>query len=136
MRLRGAIAAVATVGVVALAAAPAHANEPKVFLACAAFTPRAHYCLKTITIIRGDTVWLRTKVKPPHGGQDVIVQNQNPGREQWNTFDTLTLSDGGRAKTSWTTGAGTADTHDPYHFRFKIPNVGISNEVAVWVLPG
>jgi hypothetical protein len=136
MAVRRAIAVAVTIAMVALGSGQAQANQPKVFLACGAFTPRAHYCLKTISIIRGDTVWLRTKVKPAHGGQQVIVQNQNPGRVQWNTFDTLTLSDGGRAKTSWETGAGTANTHDPYHFRFKISNVGLSNEVAVWVLPG
>jgi hypothetical protein len=136
MAVRRAIAMAVTLAVVALGSAQAQATEPKVFLACATFTARAHYCLKTISVIRGDTVWIRTKVKPPHGGQQVIVQNQNPGRVQWNTFDTLTLSDGGRAKTSWETGPGTADSHDPYHFRFKIPNVGLSNEVAVWVLPG
>jgi hypothetical protein len=123
---------------VMLVPAPAKAHEVKVFQACATFTKGANYCLTTITVVRGDTVFFRCKLKPSHAGKNVILQHQNPGRTQWNDDGPVTLSDGGRAKASWTTGAGDADDNDPYHFRFKLEEAGhshgISNILSIWVL--
>jgi hypothetical protein len=144
MRARSALI-VALLALMALPAAPAGAHDPKVFQLCATFTAAARYCLERITIGRGDAVYLRAKVKPPHGGHSVEVQWQQPKRTQWNDFcppddaeegqcsQQLTLSDGGRVKTLWQTGAGDVD-EDPYHFRFRIPDHGISNSVAVTVM--
>src|SRR5688500_14002298 len=117
------------------------AHDTRTFEACSAFTAAARYCAKTITIVRGDTVWLRAKAKPPHGGFEVILQKQNPGRTQWHDECTMppspdpcyTLTDGGRVKTSWLAGSGSVDEDDPYHFRWKIPEHGISNTLNVWV---
>lgn len=138
MRARLALVSAIVAAMVWLAPGPAKAHEVKVFQACASFTGGANYCLTTISVIRGDTVFFRCKLKPPHSGLDVILQHQNPGRTQWNDDDTITLSDGGRAKTSWTTGAGDADDNDPYHFRFKLADSGhshgISNIMTVRVL--
>jgi hypothetical protein len=144
MRARSALAAALLTAAIALSPGAAQAHDTKVFQLCATFTPAGHYCLERITIARGDAVYLRAKVKPPHAGHEVEVQWQQPKRTQWNTFcppddasppcpTTLTLSDGGRVKTLWQTGAGAVD-EDPYHFRFKIPDHGISNAVAVTVL--
>lgn len=118
----------------ALTPGVARAHDTKTFEACSAFTAAAHYCAKTITIVRGDTVWLRAKAKPPHGGFEVILQKQNPGRTQWlDEGPPLTLSDGGRVKTSWFAGSGSVDEDHPYHFRWKIPDHGLSNTLNVWV---
>jgi hypothetical protein len=143
MRARVALPAALLATLLALPPGTATAHDTKVFQACAAFTSAARYCLETIRIVRGDTVWLRAKVKPEHAGREVEAQIQNPGRTNWNTLEpTLTLSDGGRVKTSWEAGPGSVDENDPYRFRFKIkdpedgpPHEGqaVSNSVAVWV---
>ena len=142
MRARFAFVAGTMIMLMALMPGVAGAHNTKEFEACSAFTAAAHYCAKTITIVRGDTVWLRAKAKPPHGGFEVILQKQNPGRTQWHDECTLaapqpdpcyTLTDGGRVKTSWFAGSGSVDEDHPYHFRWKIPDHGISNTVNVWV---
>lgn len=145
MRARSALVVAVLTTLMALSPGAARAHDPKVFQLCATFAAAARYCLERITIARGDAVYLRAKVKPPHGGQTVEVQWQQPGRTQWNDFcppddaeegqctQQLVLSDGGRVKTLWQTGAGDVDG-DPYHFRFKIPDHGISNTVAVTVM--
>lgn len=138
MKARLALLAVLLATMLALVPAPAQAHPVKVFQACASFTANANYCLTSITVVRGDTVYFRCKLKPPHGGLDVILQHQNPRRDQWNDDGTMTLSDGGRAKFSWFTGAGTADEQDPYHFRIKLADTGhphgVSKIITVWVL--
>jgi hypothetical protein len=133
MRARFAFLAGTIAMLMALMPDVAGAHDTKEFQPCAAFTAAARYCAKTITIVRGDTVWLRAKAKPPHGGFEVILQKQNPGRTQWHDEETLTLSDGGRVKTSWFAGSGSVDEDDPYHFRWKIPEHGLSNTLNVWV---
>jgi hypothetical protein len=142
MRARFAFLAGTTIMLMALTPGVAGAHDTKEFEACSAFTAAARYCAKTITIVREDTVWLRAKAKPPHGGFEVILQKQNPGRTQWHDECTLpapqpdpcyTLTDGGRVKTSWFAGSGSVDEDHPYHFRWKIPDHGISNTVNVWV---
>jgi len=143
MRARVALPAAMLVTLLALAPGTATAHS-KVFQACAAFTSAARYCLESITIVRGDTVWLRVKVKPEHAGRQVVVQKRNPGRTNWDTDWTeydqhdpkqpLELSAGGRAEISWTTGPDTVDEEDPYRFRFRIADHrGFSNSVAEWV---
>ena len=124
----------------------AGAHNTNTFEACAAFTAAARYCAKRITIVRGDTVWFRAKAKPPHGGKQVILQRQNPGRNQWLeecqlTDDPMnpppnpcpTLSEGGRAKASWDSSSFKVDEDDPYHFRWKIPEHGVSETLNVLV---
>lgn len=144
MRARFALFVGATTVLMTLTPGVAEAHDTKTFEACASFTAAAHYCAKTITIVRGDTVWLRAKAKPPHGGFEVILQKQNPGRTQWHDECTSTtpppppdpcysLSDGGRIKTSWFAGSGSVDEDHPYHFRWKIPEHGLSNTLTVWV---
>jgi hypothetical protein len=144
MRARAALVVSLLATTIALWPGAAEAHDTKVFQLCATFTPAGHYCLERITVARGDAVYLRAKVKPPHAGHPVEVQWQQPGRTQWNTFcppvddappcqQQLTLSDGGRVKTLWQTGAGSVD-EDPFHFRFKVPDHGISNTVAVTVI--
>jgi hypothetical protein len=142
MRARFAFVAGTMIVLMALMPGVAGAHDTKEFDACSAFTAAAHYGAKTITIVRGDTVWLRAKAKPPHGGFEVILQKQNPGRTQWHDECTLpspqpdpcyTLTDGGRVKTSWFAGSGSVDEDHPYHFRWKIPDHGISTTLNVWV---
>jgi hypothetical protein len=139
MRARFALLAGTMTILMSLTPGVAGAHDTNTFEACAAFTAAARYCAKTITIVRGDTVWLRVKAKPPHGGLEVILQKQNPGRTQWrDEGPPLTLSDGGRAKTSWFAGSGSVDEDDPYHFRFKLEDHGgsggsLSNTLSVWV---
>ena len=82
MRARFALFAGTMSMLMALTQGVAGAHDTKEFEACSAFTAAARYCSKTITIIRGDTVWLRAKAKPPHGGFEIILQKQNPDRTQ------------------------------------------------------
>jgi hypothetical protein len=142
MRARFAFLAGTMIMLMALTPGVAGAHNTNEFEACSSFTAAARYCAKTITIVREDTVWLRAKAKPPHGGFEVILQKQNPGRTQWHDECTLpapqpdpcyTLTDGGRVKTSWFAGSGSVDEDHPYHFRWKIPDHGVSNTVNVWV---
>jgi hypothetical protein len=128
--------------VAALPPGGAAAHNTNSFEACSAFTAAARYCAKVITIVRGDTVWFRAKAKPPHGGMQVVLQRQNAGRSRWFNecqSDPMaanpcpTLSDGGRVKTSWDSGPFKPDDDDAYHFRWKIPEHGISNTLNVWV---
>jgi hypothetical protein len=142
MRARLAFVAGTMIMLMALMPGVAEAHNTNEFEACSAFTAAAHYCAKTITIVRGDTLWLRAKAKPPHGGFEVILQKQNPGRTQWHDECTMppppgdpcyTLTDGGRVKTSWFAGSGSVDEDHPYHFRWKIADHGISNTLNVWV---
>ena len=147
MRGRFAFLAGTMIMLMALMPGVAGAHDTKEFEACSAFTAAAHYCAKTITIVRGDTVWLRAKAKPPHSEDQVVLQRQNPGRTQWHDECALTPpppdpepqnpcptpTDGGRVKTSWFAGSGSVDEDHPYHFRWKIPDHGISNTLNVWV---
>ena len=143
MRARFAFVAGTMIMLMALTPGVAGAHNTNEFEASAAFTARSRFWVtETITIVRGDTVWLRAKAKPPHFGFEVILQKQNPGRTQWHDECTVppdpgepcyTLSENGRVKTSWFAGSGSVDEDHPYHFRWKIADHGISNTVNVWV---
>jgi hypothetical protein len=143
MRARFALLVATITMLTALTPGVGGAHDTNSFEASAAFTARSRYWVSsTITVVRGDTVWLRAKAKPPHAGFEVILQKQNPGRTQWHDECTMppppgdpcyTLTDGGRVKTSWFAGSGSVDEDDPYHFRWKIPDHGISNTLNVWV---
>jgi hypothetical protein len=106
------------------------------FEACAAYSRATPTCVATANYVRGETVYLRGKVRPVHAGAWAAVLHRDPGSNVWMRLGQVRVSDFGKMRWEWKTTREDVDQHDPYIFRFKITGHGRSNKVRVWVVRG
>jgi hypothetical protein len=115
-------------------AAPAVANTPDSFTACAKKRPDAP-CRTSIAVRAGRTVYLRGKVVPSHTRFEAELWHQAPDLST-ELLATVPISDTGRMKYTWETTTADGSQTDPNWFQFRIPGHGDSNDVEVMVFLG
>jgi hypothetical protein len=114
--------------------APATANVPDSFSACARKRPDAT-CRASISVRAGKTVYLKAKVVPPHAALEAELWHQAPDLST-EILATVPISKTGRMKFTWETTTADGSQTDPNWFQFRIPGHGDSNDVEVMVFLG
>lgn len=120
----------------ALSSAPASAAErPTRFTACAAVSATAPRCYNGgVTYALGQTVYLRGRVTPAHPGYGEVLR-QAPGGHRFRVVGTMGVGTDGRIRWSWNPRPRDVNRGEPYLFAFRIPGVGRSNVVEIWIVP-
>ena len=116
-------------------AAPATANEPESFSACARKGPDAR-CRESISVLAGKTVYLKGKVAPAHANLEAELRHLGPDDASWKVLATVPIGDLGAMKYTWETTTADGSQTDPHWFQFRIPDHGGSNAVEVMVFLG
>lgn len=132
--MRG-IRLVGAVVLVLALAAPAAANTPDSFSACAKKGPAAR-CRESISVLAGKTVYLKGKVSPPHANLEAELRHLGPDDASWKVLATVEIGDLGGMKYTWETTTADGSQTDPHWFQFRIPDHGGSNAVEVMVFLG
>ncbi len=125
------------VGAVVLAlalAAPASANTPDSFTACAKKRPHG-VCRTSIAVRAGATVYLKGKVDPAHADLRAAVWHLTPDLAVEH-LGKVAIGKAGRMKYTWETTTDDGSQTDPHFFQFRIKGHGVSNDVEVMVYFG
>ena len=126
------------------------AHPARSFDACAAYRRHGGICGNTATYVIGDRVFLRGRVEPAHEGHpfvavrrrtahedhDAFVTFLRPGAERWRRGVSVHITATGRMRWSFRATKVEADQTEPWRFRFRIPDHGVSGAVTVFILFG
>ncbi len=80
----------------------------------------------------GNTVIVKGKARPPHGGASATVVRRNPHGHVWHEIATVPVSDAGTMRYRWLTTVDDA-RRDPYVFKFRIRGHGRSEATEATV---
>jgi hypothetical protein len=130
--------AVAAAVVVAATLAPprqADASPRQRFTICATVSATSPRCYNGgVTYEVGQTVYLRGRITPAHPGFGQVLRRA-PSSQRMRVVGTMGVAADGRIRWSWPTRARDVDGGEPHLFAFRIPDVGRSHLVEVWVVP-
>lgn len=94
------------------------------------------YCGDTASYSYGDRVSLRARVRPSHAHLNARVVFLRPGADRWRRGVTVPITETGRMSWSFRSSREDADQTDPWLFRFRIANHGVSDVARVFILFG
>ena len=109
-------------------------HEPDRFTACAAVSAGAARCHRRgVTSEHGRTVFLRGRVVPAHPGFGEVLRRMPRSRREVRV-GTIGVAPDGRIRWSWVPKRRHIRPAAPYRFVFRLPGIGRSNPVPVWIV--
>jgi hypothetical protein len=110
-------------------------HDPPVFRVCASTAATRASCHNGgVDYEVGRTVHLRGRITPAHPGFGQVLRRR-PDDARFTVVGTIGIAEDGTTRWSWRTRARDVDRKAPYLFALRIPGLGRSNVVEVWVLP-